>query len=55
MLNVGQINEGYVIDHIKAGMSFTLYKYLKQVDNVYNREKSKVENMAKKVFCCLLV
>ena len=29
MLNVGQINEGYVIDHIKAGMSFTLYKYLK--------------------------
>lgn len=29
MLNVGQIHEGYVIDHIKAGMSFTLYKYLK--------------------------
>lgn len=29
MLNVGQINEGYVLDHIKAGMSFTLYKYLK--------------------------
>ena len=35
MLNVGQINEGYVIDHIKAGMSFTLYKYLKLEKSEY--------------------
>ena len=38
MLNVGQIDEGYVIDHIKAGMSFTLYKYLKleKYTNIYH-------------------
>lgn len=29
MLNVGLINEGYVLDHIKAGMAMTIYKYLK--------------------------
>ena len=29
MLNVGQLNEGFVLDHIQAGKSMTIYKYLK--------------------------
>jgi aspartate carbamoyltransferase regulatory subunit len=29
MLNVGQINEGIVLDHIKAGKSLSLYHHLK--------------------------
>lgn len=29
MLNVGAIREGYVLDHIKAGTSLSLYHYLK--------------------------
>lgn len=29
MLNVGQLNEGVVLDHIEAGKSMSLYKYLK--------------------------
>ncbi|MCC8066697.1 MAG: aspartate carbamoyltransferase regulatory subunit [Clostridiales bacterium] len=29
MLNVGQLNEGVVLDHIEAGKSMELYKYLK--------------------------
>ena len=28
MLNVGAINEGYVLDHIKAGKSMEIYHYL---------------------------
>ena len=28
MLNVGQLNEGFVLDHIEAGKSMELYKYL---------------------------
>ena len=28
MLNVGQIEEGFVLDHIKAGKGFALYDYL---------------------------
>lgn len=28
MLNVGKIKEGFVLDHIKAGKSLTLYKHL---------------------------
>ena len=28
MLNVGQIVEGFVLDHIKAGKSMTIYNYL---------------------------
>ena len=28
MLNVGKIEEGFVLDHIKAGMSMTLYHHL---------------------------
>ena len=29
MLNVGQLNEGFVLDHIQVGKSMTIYKYLK--------------------------
>jgi len=29
MLNVGQIEEGFVLDHIAAGKSMDIYKYLK--------------------------
>lgn len=29
MLNVGAIREGYVLDHIKAGTSLSLYHYMK--------------------------
>ena len=28
MLNVGSLNEGFVLDHIKAGKSMEIYKYL---------------------------
>ena len=28
MLNVGSLNEGIVLDHIKAGKSMDIYKYL---------------------------
>jgi len=29
MLNVGQLNEGVVLDHIQAGRSMEIYKYLR--------------------------
>lgn len=28
-LNIGQINEGFVLDHIQAGKSMDIYKYLR--------------------------
>ena len=28
-LNVGQISEGFVLDHIQAGKSMEIYRYLK--------------------------
>lgn len=28
MLNVGKLNEGFVLDHIPAGQAMTIYKYL---------------------------
>ena len=28
MLNVGQLNEGFVLDHIEAGKSMTIYHYM---------------------------
>ena len=31
MLNVGKLNEGVVLDHIVAGKSMELYKYLKRI------------------------
>ncbi len=33
MLNVGKIEEGFVLDHIKAGKSMEIYKYL-QLDKL---------------------
>lgn len=33
MLNVGKIDEGFVLDHIPAGMSLDIYKYL-HLDNL---------------------
>ena len=33
MLNVGQLNEGVVLDHIKAGKSMTIYRDL-QLDRM---------------------
>lgn len=33
MLNVGKIEEGFVLDHIKAGMSLSLYEHL-QLDKL---------------------
>lgn len=35
MLNVGAISEGFVLDHIPAGMSLTLYHDLKLEDTDY--------------------
>lgn len=32
MLNISGIHEGYVLDHIKAGMSMKIYDYLKLKD-----------------------
>lgn len=29
MLNVGKLNEGFVLDHIQAGNSMAIYRYLK--------------------------
>ena len=29
MLNVGALNEGFVLDHIQAGKSMEIYRYLK--------------------------
>ena len=29
MLNVGSLNEGIVLDHIKAGKAMSIYKYLR--------------------------
>jgi aspartate carbamoyltransferase regulatory subunit len=29
MLNVGELNEGFVLDHIQAGKSMSIYHYLK--------------------------
>ena len=28
MLNVGQLNEGFVLDHIEAGKAMDIYNYL---------------------------
>ena len=48
MLNVGKIEEGYVLDHIKAGKSLTIYHLLKldktdaQVAIIKNARSSKM-------------
>lgn len=35
MLNVGAISEGFVLDHIQAGKSMDIYKYLRLEDTDY--------------------
>ena len=35
MLNVGAISEGFVLDHIKAGKSLEIYRYLKLDETDY--------------------
>ena len=51
MLNVGKINEGFVLDHIKAGKSLSLYHHL-QLDKkdctVAMTMNAKSEKMGKK-------
>ena len=48
MLNISGIHEGFVLDHIKAGMSMSIYKYLKleqldcQVAIIKNAKSSKM-------------
>ena len=48
MLSIGGIDEGYVIDHIQAGKSMDIYKYLKldkldcQVAIIKNASSSKM-------------
>ena len=48
MLNISGIEEGYVIDHIRAGKSMDIYKYLKldkldcQVAIIKNASSSKM-------------
>ena len=32
MLNVGELNEGFVLDHIEAGKAMMIYNYLDLVD-----------------------
>ena len=48
MLNISGIEEGYVIDHIRAGKSMDIYKYLRldkldcQVANIKNASSNKM-------------
>lgn len=51
MLNVGKIEEGFVLDHIKAGKSLSLYKHLqldKQDCTVAIIKNAKSSKMGKK-------
>ena len=53
MLNVGKIEEGFVLDHIKAGKSMDIYKHL-QLDKldctVAIIRMQKVKKWAKRIF-----
>ena len=52
MLNISGINEGYVLDHIKAGRSMSIYKDLKleQLDcPVAIIKNAKSSKMGKKI------
>ena len=37
-LNIGRISEGFVLDHIQAGKSMDIYKYLR-LDDYQERKK----------------
>ena len=51
-LNVGQISEGFVLDHIEAGRSMEIYKYLHSGSNwtavLQSSKMQKVTSMGKK-------
>ena len=47
-LNIGKISEGFVLDHIEAGKSMDIYKYLKldmQCANYINKARNTVKKM----------
>ncbi|MBQ8946210.1 MAG: aspartate carbamoyltransferase regulatory subunit [Lachnospiraceae bacterium] len=51
MLNIGQIEEGFVLDHIKAGKSMSIYKHLgldKNEDTVAIIKNARSEKMGRK-------
>ena len=51
MLNIGQIEEGFVLDHIKAGKSLSIYKHLgldKNEDTVAIIKNARSEKMGRK-------
>ena len=53
MLNVGRLNEGVVLDHIKAGKSMQIYELLRldKIDNcvaiIQNADSSKMPEAKK--------
>ena len=47
MLNISGIQEGFVLDHIKAGMSLSIYHYLK-LDQLTAVSRSSKMRAAKK-------
>ena len=54
MLNVGKIEEGFVLDHIKAGKSLSIYEHL-QLDKfrlhpLLSSKKLAAEKWAKRTF-----
>ena len=53
MLNVGKIEEGFVLDHIQAGQSLSIYEHL-QLDKldctVAIIKNARSEKMGKKTF-----
>ena len=51
MLNIGKIEEGFVLDHIKAGKSLSIYKHLgldKNADTVAIIKNAKSAKMGRK-------
>ena len=51
MLNIGKIEEGFVLDHIKAGKSLSIYKHLgldKNADTVAIIKNARSEKMGRK-------
>ena len=42
MLNVGKIEEGFVLDHIKAGKSLSIYEHLQLDKEEHLKEQEKL-------------
>ena len=38
MLNVGELNEGFVLDHIEAGKAMMIYNYLRSEERRVGKE-----------------